>query len=524
MSASWMRLFGLMITSSWLFVGCSSAKGIDVGGACILNSDCNTALVCTAGKCHDACHISADCPLGQSCIIAVDQSTVCQLPIETKCADNGDCKTPLTCAADLRCRNQCQRDADCLTGQVCATTGTCAEPNQVDSTRNLFAPDGGVSGCQVGTETCSCYPNDTCNAGLTCASQLCVNLGTGGSDDAGGCPVGAETCSCYANDTCNAGLTCASHLCVSLGAGGSGGGDAGVPDALSSRPDAPARGTDGGSGGVAGVGGTMGTGGAATGGTTTRGGTSATGGTLASGMTSTGGTTSAGTTGTGGTLGLDNGLVAYYPFNGSANDETSYANNGTVVGATLTTDRFGNPAAAYQFDGADNYIEVPDAPQQHVTAVTLAAWARLDSFTSARAGGFPGEYIVFKRNTRTSNFEGYTLQFYGPPMNPAAMATSASGLQVGGGLAVDSMSNWNYLVMTADSSALKFFMNGQLAATSATGFPVDVGTRPLFIGRSGEWCEGYLNGAVDDIRIYNRVLTPAEVLQLYTREQLDGGT
>jgi hypothetical protein len=241
-------------------------------------------------------------------------------------------------------------------------------------------------------------------------------------------------------------------------------------------------------------------------------------------MTSTGGTTSAGTTGTGGTLGLDNGLVAYYPFNGSANDETSYANNGTVVGATLTTDRFGNPAAAYQFDGADNYIEVPDAPQQHVTAVTLAAWARLDSFTSARAGGFPGEYIVFKRNTRTSNFEGYTLQFYGPPMNPAAMATSASGLQVGGGLAVDSMSNWNYLVMTADSSALKFFMNGQLAATSATGFPVDVGTRPLFIGRSGEWCEGYLNGAVDDIRIYNRVLTPAEVLQLYTREQLDGGT
>jgi streptogramin lyase len=183
MSASWMCIFGLMITSSWLFVGCSSAKGIDVGGACILNSDCNTALVCTAGKCHDACHISADCPLGQSCIIAADQSTVCQLPIETKCADNGDCKTPLTCAADLRCRNQCQRDADCLTGQVCATTGTCAEPNQVDSTRNLFAPDGGVSGCQVGTETCSCYPNDTCNAGLTCASHLCVNIGTSGIDD-----------------------------------------------------------------------------------------------------------------------------------------------------------------------------------------------------------------------------------------------------------------------------------------------------------------------------------------------------
>ena len=236
MSASWQRVLGLMMVSASLVAGCSSAKKIEVGGTCILNSDCNQGLACTAGKCHDECHTSADCPAGQSCIIASDQTKVCQLPVETHCAYSSDCQTPLVCAADLRCRNQCQTSVDCPSGQTCTTTKTCAESSQVDSNNNLVWPDGGVVGsggasgadatpsCPTGAETCSCYPNDTCNTGLTCASHLCVNLGTGGSSRGSGCPTGAELCSCYPNGTCNTGLTCASHLCTSLGAGGSGGG------------------------------------------------------------------------------------------------------------------------------------------------------------------------------------------------------------------------------------------------------------------------------------------------------------
>ena len=44
---------------------------------------------------------------------------------------------------------------------------------------------------------------------------------------------------------------------------------------------------------------------------------------------------------------LKEGLVAYYPFNGNANDYSGNGHNGTVTGATLTTDRFGNPNSAY---------------------------------------------------------------------------------------------------------------------------------------------------------------------------------
>jgi hypothetical protein len=51
---------------------------------------------------------------------------------------------------------------------------------------------------------------------------------------------------------------------------------------------------------------------------------------------------------------VSNGLVAHYPFNGNANDESGNGNHGTVHGAKLTQDRFGNPNSAYYFDGIDD--------------------------------------------------------------------------------------------------------------------------------------------------------------------------
>jgi hypothetical protein len=59
------------------------------------------------------------------------------------------------------------------------------------------------------------------------------------------------------------------------------------------------------------------------------------------------------------TAGLSDGLIAYYPFNGNANDESGNGHHGTVYGATLTQDRCGNADSAYSFDGNDR-IDVPD--------------------------------------------------------------------------------------------------------------------------------------------------------------------
>ncbi|MDR9487384.1 hypothetical protein, partial [Salibacter sp.] len=55
-----------------------------------------------------------------------------------------------------------------------------------------------------------------------------------------------------------------------------------------------------------------------------------------------------------------NGLIAWYPFNGNANDESTFNNDGNLFGGvSLTTDRFGDPNSAYDFDGVDDFIEIP---------------------------------------------------------------------------------------------------------------------------------------------------------------------
>lgn len=127
MSPSRLRVSGLSVVLACLVVACSSSKKIDVGSTCLLNTDCNASLVCTMGKCHEACRASADCPSGQSCV-KTSEGIFCQLPAEVSCAAASTCGAGLMCAPDQRCRAGCQSAASCTEGQVCASN-FCADPN-----------------------------------------------------------------------------------------------------------------------------------------------------------------------------------------------------------------------------------------------------------------------------------------------------------------------------------------------------------------------------------------------------------
>ena len=74
---------------------------------------------------------------------------------------------------------------------------------------------------------------------------------------------------------------------------------------------------------------------------------------------------------------LTNGLVAYYPFNGNANDESENGNNGEVHNATLTSDRFGNPSSAFYFNGSSSYISIPSSQTLMLTEnMTFSFWMK----------------------------------------------------------------------------------------------------------------------------------------------------
>ena len=71
-----------------------------------------------------------------------------------------------------------------------------------------------------------------------------------------------------------------------------------------------------------------------------------------------------------------NGLVGWWPFNGNANDESGNGNNGTVNGATLTSDRFMNVNKAYSFDGVDDKIEINHSDSLNTFPLSVVAWVR----------------------------------------------------------------------------------------------------------------------------------------------------
>ncbi len=212
-------------------------------------------------------------------------------------------------------------------------------------------------------------------------------------------------------------------------------------------------------------------------------------------------------------INLDDGLVAYYPFNGNADDESGNGNHGTVFGATLTTDRFEYADRAYSFDGTNDYISVQDIPELSggsplVKSVSL--WFKVDNFIPTKPGYTP---IITKYKDASSKDWGLIIRsgkltFYSEKGGPYAdyYCSQTTG---------EILTNvWYHGVFVVNEPNIYIYANGQLvgSCSDATGKSIDT-TTPVTIGAI-PYASDYYSGIIDDIRIYNRILTEAEIGEL----------
>ncbi len=208
------------------------------------------------------------------------------------------------------------------------------------------------------------------------------------------------------------------------------------------------------------------------------------------------------------------GLVGWWPFNGDAADESGNGNNGTVNGATPTTDRNGVENAAYSFDGVDDRIEIPHSSSLNVSSVSISGWINPDDLLTP--SGF-GPTILSKRE---SSGWGASVQ-----MNIGGHTFWADWTIGGnGGIYHTDMSeqliNYNtdaHFVYVHNESEVRLYLNGLLVeeinSPGLLGFnslPLWFGARPNAGGSSQ-----FFNGKIDDIGIWNRALTDEEILDLY---------
>jgi len=207
-----------------------------------------------------------------------------------------------------------------------------------------------------------------------------------------------------------------------------------------------------------------------------------------------------------------NGLVGWWPFNGNANDEGGTGNNGTVNGATSTTDRFGEQNKAYLFNGSESII-LTNLPVQ-------SNWSISGWFRSPLTNNFGYQYFygLGSQSLSTYGIPGvgltginqqnpcFNLQPEKLILTDATQECSASNFLVN-----YTQNTWYHNVIIGQGSVFKVYMNGVLIWS---GNISSINLNELIIGSRILGFLGF-NGKMDDIGIWNRPLTQQEITDLY---------
>ncbi len=208
------------------------------------------------------------------------------------------------------------------------------------------------------------------------------------------------------------------------------------------------------------------------------------------------------------------GLAAYYPFSGTANDESGNGNHGTVQEAALGGDRFTQASRAYNFDGVNDQIVVAHSASVSPTnEVTTAAWIRPLAYED-------NKHVVSKGSHVNYFSRSYSLQ--GPWADGKWRATlsTPTGEVVVASSASATLSQWSHVLMSYDGATVKLYVNGVLSSSQAATGLITQTSEPLLIGSHKFYAASdyWFNGGIDDVRIYNRAFSAAEVAQLHASE------
>jgi hypothetical protein len=209
------------------------------------------------------------------------------------------------------------------------------------------------------------------------------------------------------------------------------------------------------------------------------------------------------------------GLVGWWPFNGNAADESGNGNNGTVNGATLTADRFGNQNAAYSFDGVNDFIGAS------AISFPLSASDRSINFwvsdqSTTNTCNIPVRYGSHSPSNGFWVNVNYNCNANYP--NGAIIADFYNVFLVSNN--VIPLNQWKMVTITINSQTCSIYIDGQLDNSGPIGINTTLSDTSFYIGADLISTPNYYyNGLIDDIGIWNRALTQQEITALYQTQQ-----
>jgi len=207
------------------------------------------------------------------------------------------------------------------------------------------------------------------------------------------------------------------------------------------------------------------------------------------------------------------GLIAWYPLDGDAKDASGNRLDGMPSAAIRpVADRFGRPGAAIRFTGDSSYIRVPNFVHS-LTEFAACVWVK-----PSNPGPLGQKYhdIISKHGCPEDvellikrDLDGK----YGVEWNIGGVFYDLDSPNVG--IVEPSFTSWDFLVLQYTGASIQFYMNGKLMRERKASGKIATNPHILTFGGYGTnpADESYV-GLMDDIRLYNRALTPAEITRL----------
>ncbi len=216
---------------------------------------------------------------------------------------------------------------------------------------------------------------------------------------------------------------------------------------------------------------------------------------------------------------LNDGLIAYYPFNGNANNSINANFNGIIYGASLAVDRFNHADSAFQFNGQNSYIEIPNSVGFTGSNYTYSLWLKINQMPG------PGQcQFVMEVGPPDLNIRGHSLGINNqyPSTNPTtgwsvnSFNSDGSRINFQTGTLPD-LEIWYNITVVRNDTAVIIYKNGErLTYNLSNGIPSEYDNpENFYVGARMSLASGFFfNGEIDDIRIYNRALTEDEIKAL----------
>lgn len=204
--------------------------------------------------------------------------------------------------------------------------------------------------------------------------------------------------------------------------------------------------------------------------------------------------------------------IAYYPFNGNANDQSGNGYNSEVFGAELTNDRFGNKDKAFSFDGENDYMNFGNIINFDKN-FSFSGWYYLNPAVKNWNSFFvKNTYCEFGIMYRNFLDEGNkVIRIF----NGTCEGLRSNDLDI-----TLQPNQWIHLVLTYDGNKIKLYLDGEVVNQFNYSENIEDGN-DLIIGASKNDNDDFVyfwKGSVDDIRIYDYAISDDDVEALYTEK------